>query len=204
MIITSEQLKDILRNCRNPEMWSELMNEILPIYGIEDLLAVASFVAQVGHESSHLNILEENLNYSAEGLLRVFPKYFRDPEIAKRYARNPNAIASRVYANRMGNGDESSGDGWKYRGRGAIQCTGKQNYEKCSLELFDNAILLDEPDMLLEPRYALMSACWFWRSRNLNEFAHDIIATTKKINGGTHGLQDRTELYELAQEILDA
>lgn len=111
-----ERLKKILPECREPEKWAAVLNEELPKYGINTRARIAAFLGQVGHESAHLNVLVENLNYSADGLRRVFPMYFPTDALAKEYARRPAAIASRVYANRMGNGDEKSGDGWRYRG----------------------------------------------------------------------------------------
>ena len=133
---------------------------------------------------------------------KAFPKYFTDDRIAARYARQPKWIASRVYANRMGNGSERSMDGWKYRGRGLIQITGKNNYRQCSVDLFGDDRLLDNPDLLLEPRYALLSALWFWDKMDLNRFANDVVRTTRIVNGGKKGLAHRMEIYNRAMEIL--
>ena len=135
------------------------LTETCMMYGISTHIRVASFLAQIYHESAlRLNPVE-NLNYSADRLLEVFGKYFTPAQSAQ-YARQPERIANRVYANRMGNGDELSGDGWKYRGRGLIQITGKENYRNCGAALGVN--LIDLPDKLLEPNYAVMSAGWFW------------------------------------------
>lgn len=201
-MVTAEQLKFILPNCKDPENWSFELSTELPNYDIVSKERIASFLAQTGHESADYNVLEENLNYSAQGLRKVFPKYFPDDRIAARYARQPKWIASRVYANRMGNGSEQSMDGWKYRGRGLIQITGKNNYRQCSAELFGDDRLLDNPDLLLEPRYALLSALWFWDKMDLNRFANDVVRTTRIVNGGKTGLAHRMEIYNRAMEIL--
>lgn len=168
----------------------------------ENKKRIASFVAQIAHESGGFNFVSENLNYSAEGLQKTFKKYFPDPAIAAQYARKPEMIANRVYANRMGNGDEKSGDGFKFRGRGLIQLTGKENYTN-----FAKAINkpLDEAVKYLEtPEGAVASAGWFWNSRQLNEWADkdDFVGMTKRINGGTIGLEDRKHHYELVMEAL--
>jgi putative chitinase len=163
----------------------------------------AHFIGQCGHETGNWKIFTENLNYSSEGLLKTFPRYFKTKEDADRYARNPQMIANRVYANRMGNGPEESGDGWKYRGRGSLQVTGKNNYEA-----FGNAIkdmrVLQEPDLLLS-RYILDSAKWYfdrnnvWRYCNKTDDAN-IMAVSRFVNIGNpdsklipHGMPDRTE-----------
>lgn len=151
------------------------------------------FLAQVAHESGGFNHVEENLNYSAAALLRVFPKYFT-PQQASEYARKPMAIANRVYANRMGNGDEFSGDGFRYCGRGLIQLTGKNNYTAFAKDLLGDQweLLIKEPGTIsADPNYAALSAAWFWNKNKLGEVSHDIELTTKRINGGLHGLDDR-------------
>lgn len=202
-VLTAEKLKAILPACREPNEWVIELNQNLPNYDITTKERIASFLAQTGHESGDFNILEENLNYSLQGLLKIFPKYFANEQIAAKYARQPKLIASRVYANRMGNGDESTGDGWKYRGRGLIQITGKNNYAACSKDLFgDEKRLLENPDLLLEKKYALLSALWFWKKMNLNKYANDILQTTKLVNGGTNGLKHRQEIYERALKVL--
>jgi putative chitinase len=158
----------------------------------------AAFLAQLAHESGGFNIVIENLNYSADGLLRVFPKYFPTRELANQYARNPEKIANRVYANRMKNGDEKSGDGWKFRGRGLIQITGRDNYTRFaqSLEMDLDATV----EYLETPSGACVSAGWFWDTNKLNVFCdrNDFIGLTKRINGGTNGLADRQHHYEVA------
>jgi len=162
----------------------------------------AAFLAQLAHESGGFNIVIENLNYSADGLLRVFPRYFATIEIANQYARNPEKIANRVYANRMKNGDEKSGDGWKFRGRGLIQITGRDNYTKFAQSL---EMDLDATVSYLEtPSGASVSAGWFWDTNKLNSYCdkNDFIGLTKRINGGTNGLADRQHHYDVALKHL--
>ena len=163
---------------------------------------IASFLAQIAHESGGFNFTKENLNYSADGLQKVFGKYFSDAATAAAYARQPAKIANRVYANRMGNGDEASGDGYKFCGRGLIQLTGKDNYTKYAAAVQKS---LDDAVAYLEtPAGAASSAGWFWDVNKLNEFADkdNIIGMTKRINGGTNGLDDRLALYNTALAAL--
>jgi putative chitinase len=155
----------------------------------------AMFLAQLAHESGNFRFVEENLNYSADALERVFRKYFPTREFAEQYARQPEKIANRVYANRMGNGDESSGDGWKYRGRGLIQLTGLNNYANYAMQADTEA--LTRPEILTEPEYAADSAGWFWMVNRLNAMADtgDVRAVTRRVNGGFNGLKDREDKY---------
>lgn len=161
----------------------------------------AAFIAQAGHESGYFRAVSENLNYGAKGLLGTFPKYF-DVSSAAAYERQPEKIANKVYASRMGNGDEASGDGWKYRGRGLIQLTGKNNYEACGKALGVN--LIDNPDWATTPDGSVATAMWFWMKNKLHTFADadDIKGMTKKINGGFIGLEDRLAHYEKAKAVL--
>lgn len=201
-MIDADSLRAILPNCKDPVTWAEELSIELPQYNITTAEEISSFIAQTGHESAHYNILVENLNYSKDGLRKIFGKYFPTDQLAMQYAKNPPMIASRVYANRMGNGDEASREGWKYRGRGLIQCTGKRNYQSCSQFLFQDDRLLDEPDYLTEYKYAILSACWYWTVNKLNNYASDVKATTKLVNGGYHGLDDRSAIYERAMACL--
>jgi len=171
-------------------------------YEINTILRKSAFIAQVGHESGGLRFTKENLNYSAEGLLDVFPKYFKTLTLAKMYAHNPVKIANRVYANRMGNGNEVSGDGWKHKGYGLIQLTGRLNQAEFAA---DFEMLLDEAVLYLQTDLgATMSAGWFWNKHHLNDFADnsDIRGMTKIINGGTIGLPERLNLFIQVQTIL--
>ena len=202
-MITVEQFNDMFPKNKNAQSWTTAMVAVLPTYDINTPERIASFLAQCGHESGGFTVLQENLNYSAEGLNKIFKKYFPTLESAQPYARKPELIANKVYANRMGNGDEQSGEGYRYRGRGPIQLTGKDNYTACSDFLFQDDTLLKDPDMLLDPEYALHSACWFWWKNDLNTFADsaDLLTMTKRINGGTIGLDDRIAHYNHAMEI---
>lgn len=187
------------------EAWLPVFEEHLPKYNINTPERVAGFLSQTAYESNYYRTFTENLNYSEARLLVIFKKYF-NAQTAKQYARKPEAIANRVYANRLGNGPESSGDGWKFRGRGAIQTTGKSNYGECSEFLFnDRNILLDKPELLAQTNGIVQSAIWYWVTRDLNELAdkRDVKAMTLRINGGTHGLSARTVLFNRMIAILD-
>ncbi|NBP54977.1 glycoside hydrolase family 19 protein [bacterium] len=181
--------------------WFLSLNTILPKYGINNLNRVAAFLAQTAHESGKYKFLQENLNYSDKGLLKTFPKYFNESNVMD-YARKPEAIANRVYANRMGNGPEESGDGWLYCGRGLIQLTGKNNYTAFAKSI--EFPVEELADYLMTFDGAVTSACWFWHKNNLNDFADtgDLVMMTKKINGGTIGLEDRVKHYNHAIEVL--
>jgi len=166
------------------------LNLMIPKYSISTNLRISHFLSQILHESAGFTFLKENLNYSAQGLLAVFPKYFT-PDLATQYERNPEKIADRVYANRMGNGDEASGEGFKYCGRSFIQITGKENYQSISTDL--KVDFVKNPVLLESYNYALEASCWFWTKKNLNVYADkdDIETITKIINGGLNGLSDR-------------
>jgi putative chitinase len=178
----------------------EPLNNALQHFQINTPDRIAMFMAQVGHESGGLTHIEENLNYRAERLPVVFPRYFRDVNPSA-YARNPEKIANRVYANRMGNGPESSGDGYRYRGRGLIQLTGHDNYARFANDM--GMSVEEAVEYLSTPEGAAMSAAWFWSKNGLNEIADrgDVVAATKKINGGTIGLADRQAHYSEALHI---
>ena len=181
----------------------DALNKVLPEYKIDTRLRICHFLAQVIHESGHFKYKSENLNYSASALRSVFGKYFKTDTIANEYARKPEKIANRVYANRMGNGDEASGDGWNYRGRGLIQLTGKTNYANCGKSI--GLDLISDPDLLTKSAEACVrSACWFWKINNLNALADKDSATsiTKRINGGTNGLADRNKILNLAKSVI--
>jgi putative chitinase len=185
-------------NRENAEKFLPFIQGACKAYDITTPKRVAGFLSQIGHESGGLAMLEENLNYKAETLMRVWPKRFPTLEFAQQYARNPQKIANSVYANRMGNGDEASGEGWKYRGRGLKQLTGKDNYRAFSKAIGTDFVA--SPDLLLEPVNAALSAGWFWSANNLNALADngDVPGMTKRINGGTIGLEQRQALYAKA------
>lgn len=202
MILTVEQLAQIIKDNAYVDEWHEALNELLPEYNIDTKLRIAAFLAQCAHESANFIVLKENLNYRWQSLRKTFPKYFSTDDLAKQYEKQPQRIANRVYASRMGNGPESSGDGWKYHGRGLIQLTGKNNYQE-----FANSIdmpLDDVSHYLVSFEGATESACWFWRKNNLNRFADtgDMEKLTRAINGGLIGYEDRLKHYEHALKVL--
>jgi putative chitinase len=201
-MITLNQLKQIIPDNPNVEQWQQALDQLLPEYNINTPERIAAFLAQCAHESAGFSAIRENLNYKAESLQKVFAKYFPTAQLAQQYAKQPEKIANRVYANRMGNGDESSGDGWRYCGRGLIQLTGKNNYQAFADSL--GSTLEEVVEYLTTFEGAVQSACWFWESNNLNELADlgDIKAMTKRINGGYIGLEDRLRHYEHIKEIL--
>jgi putative chitinase len=189
----------------NTDEWYAILAEMLPKYEINTVNRVAGFIAQCSHESVGFTVLHENLNYSADGLNKIFPKYFvKAGRDATAYARQPEKIANIVYASRMGNGDTASGDGWRYRGRGVIQLTGKDNYTNFGKSIHLTAA--ETSDYLETKRGALESACWYWKTNGLNATAdaQDIVAMTKKINGGTIGLEDRKAHFKHALQVLAA
>lgn len=198
-----EMLKEMGVSSHDAEQYIHHLEKALPKYGIADSrLRLAHFFSQVLHESGCMRFDMENLNYSSEALRKVFGKYFTTKAEADAYARQPEKIANRVYANRMGNRGETSGDGWKYRGRGLIQLTGRINYQAFAEWVGDEAIL-NEPDRV-SSEYAVQSAVFFWDKNNLNRFADkdDVVGLTRKINGGENGLAHRRELLNKAHGLL--
>ena len=200
MDITLEKLQMAVPQCKQPVLWVEAFNQHIP--STWDKNQVARFLAQCAHESSSFNITKENLNYSEAGLLKIFPKYFGEGKAnPAEYARNPKKIANRVYANRMGNGDEASGDGYSYCGRGLIQLTGKDNYRQFSIATYGDDRILTEPDAVASPDLALQSALWFWKKNKLENIS-DYVLLTKKINGGTIGIDHRQEMLTKFLSVL--
>ena len=191
--VTTEALADI---------WSEPLSETCEDFGIDTPWRIAGFISNVAHESGGLRTVKENLFYSAERLMAVFGKYFPTIEIAKTYAMQPERIANRVYANRMGNGDEASGDGYKFSGKGLIQLTGKNNFLAYSLACDNEA--LQYPQIVELPKYAAESAGWFWHSNGLNALAdaQDVQGMCRRINGGLNGLADRQLKYTQVMDYL--
>lgn len=199
-----DKFKAIIGNNPYAEHWHEALCQILPDYDINTVPRVAAFLGQTMVESAGYTAIKENLNYQAASLMRVWPRYFPDMETANRYAHNQEMIANRAYANRMGNGPEESGDGWKFCGRGLIQLTGKSNYEAFAQSTGQS---LDEAaEHLTTFEGCVQSACWFWEANNLNAVADsgDIVTMTKKINGGTLGLEERQNHYHRALQVLGA
>ena len=202
---TKEMLGEMIGKNPYLEQWHHAICEILPVYDINTPERVSAFIAQCAHESGNFKFLKENLNYKAASLRKVFPKYFTDDAIANDYANRSNkqeAIASRIYDNRMGNGDEASGDGFRYLGRGLIQLTGKNNYTLFAASI--DTPVEEIPEYLQTFEGAIQSACWFWEQNNLNPIADkgDILTLTKRINGGTIGLEDRIKHYKHALHVL--
>ena len=200
-ILTLDQLQQMIKN-PYVEDWYEALEQLLPDYDINTPHRVAHFVAQCAHESNNFLFIKENLNYRAASLRKVFPKYFPTDALAAEYANRPERIANRVYANRMGNGDEASGDGWRYCGRGLIQLTGKDNYTFFAGSL---GIPVEEASEYLQTfEGAAQSACFFWESNNLNRFAdaNDVRGLTRAINGGYIGLEDRIKHTNHALHVM--
>jgi putative chitinase len=182
--------------------WLEPLNAAMFRFAIDTPQRAAAFIGQCAHESANFATLTENLNYSAQALCRVWPRHFPTPEAAAPYHRKPEAIANRAYANRMGNGPEASGDGWQYRGRGLIQLTGKDNYRLASDSL--GVDLVANPDAVTQPATAALTAAWFWSKHELNALADrgDNQAISRRINGGTHGMDDRLQRTATALALL--
>jgi putative chitinase len=205
MELTKDQLKQLLPKNPYIDQWHNALSQLLPDYEINTPQRIAAFIAQCAHESGEFMFLKENLNYRAPTLRKLFSKYFPTDELANEYANKPNkqaAIANRIYANRMGNGPEESGDGFRYCGRGLIQLTGKDNYSWFAASL---GIPVEEAAEYLQTfEGAAQSACWFWETNNLNKWADagDIKELTRRINGGYIGLEDRVKHYEHALHVL--
>jgi putative chitinase len=201
--MNTEQLAKILKmKPAKAGEWIDAINETFEKFDISTPERQACFLGQCAHESGGFTALSENLNYSAASLCRVWPKRFPTITDGQICERNPEKIANRVYASRMGNGDEESGEGYAYRGRGLIQLTGKSNYEACGKAL--DVDLIENPDLVATPQYAALSAGWFWNKNKLNAYADkgDMEGLTKKINGGTHGIEDRVARTQLAIDVL--
>jgi putative chitinase len=201
-ILSRDQLAQLIPGNPYVDYWHSAMDRCLPDYDINTPQRIAMFVAQCAHESGNFRVLKENLNYRAESLTKVWPRYFPNLDIAKQYAHKQEAIANRAYANRMGNGPEESGDGWRYCGRGLIQLTGKDNYTRFAMSI--ETPVEEIPAYLGTFEGAVQSACWFWETNNLNQWCDqgDVMTVTKKINGGTLGLADRQKHYQHALHVL--
>jgi putative chitinase len=199
-MMTPEQLKKL----HIDEQWMQPLNETFARFDISTPARQASFIGQASHESGNFKTLEEDLRYRAETLMRVWPKRFPTLEFAKQYEKNPKKIANSVYSNRMGNRDEASGDGHRFRGRGLFQLTGHANYYHAGTACGEDFVI--NPDLVATPRYAAMTAGWFWNTHKLNQYAdaRDYVTMTKKINGGTIGLADRQKHIAHALEVLIA
>lgn len=206
-MITATQLKNILNRATDGdvEKYLKWFNTFFVRYAIDTPARKAAFIAQVGHESNHLKSVEENINYSANGLRQTFGKYFTTDEAARQHARQPEKIANTVYANRLGNGTTATGDGWRFRGRGLLQITGRANYNNMSKQI--GIDFISHPEKLATPEYAAQSACCWWQTKGLNTLCdtandEDFKQITRTINGGYNGLADRQELWNRAKNVL--
>ncbi len=204
MEISQEQLRSCIGNNPYLDHWCHALNTILPDYGIDTPQRVAAFIAQCAHESGNFQFLTENLNYRAVTLRKLFNKYFPTDELAQQYEKKPEKIANRIYGGRMGNGPEETGDGFRYCGRGLIQLTGRNNYEAFADSIESTPEEVSEYLGTFEG--AVQSACWFWETNNLNQYADsdDIKTMTKRINGGFIGLEDREKHYAHAKHVFGA
>lgn len=208
-ILDPARLRAFLPEAARAEEWSEALAQAMDRFEIITVDRIAAFLAQVAHESAGLARLVEGLNYSARGLMKTWPKRFPNLEKALSYERQPEKLANYVYARRLGNGDEKSGDGWRFRGRGLLQITGRGNYRSCGQAL--GLTLEDSPEVLETPQLAALSAAQFWQSRGLNELADDrnddnddadFRSICLIINGGRQGLDARRALWKKAKEAL--
>lgn len=200
--LTLGQLQEMVPGNAHIDHWYDALEKILPDYEINTPQRIAAFVAQCAHESGGFNFIKENLNYRAVSLRKTFGKYFPTDELAQQYANKGEMIANRVYANRMGNGNEASGDGYRYCGRGLIQLTGKDNYTRYAEST--GQTVEEASEHLTTFEGCVQSAAWFWEANNLNQWADkgDIVTLTKRINGGTIGLEDRIKHYNHALHVL--
>jgi len=198
-MVSPEQLKQL----HIGEQWVDALNETFQRFNILTPVQQASFIGQAAHESGNFKMLVENLNYRAETLMKVWPKRFPTLEFAKQYERDPKKIANSVYANRMGNRDEASGDGFRFRGRGLFQTTGHAGYYHAGQALGEDFVM--NPDLVSTSKYAALTAGFFWNTHKLNQYAdtRDFTMMTKKINGGTIGLNDRIKHINHALEVLN-
>ena len=197
-MVNSEQLKELTIAVE----WVDALNATFERFDISNALRQAAFIGQAGHECGNFRIMEENLNYRAETLMKVWPRRFPTLEFAKEYERNPKKIANMVYANRMGNRDEASGDGYRFRGRGAFQTTGHSGYYHAGQALGEDFVM--NPDLVATPTYAALTAGFFWDTHKLNQYAdsRNYKAMTKKINGGLIGYEERVKHINHALEVL--
>jgi putative chitinase len=197
-VVTSEQLQQLGIGAE----WVDALNETFQRFNINDVNQQGAFIGQCSHESNHFKALQENLNYKAETLHKLWPNRFPTMEVAQQFAGQPQKIANKVYGSRMGNRDESSGDGFRFCGRGLVQITGHDAYWHCGQAL--GVDLVQHPELAATPKYAALSAGWFWNTHNCNALsdAQDWTGLTKKINGGTFGLNERVFLTQKAIKVL--
>jgi putative chitinase len=202
----AQTLRQIMPNNPDPERWAQAFTAAFDQYGITTPVQQAAFLAQCGHESNDCRAVVENLNYSADALSHLFGKYFPG-QLEQQYHRKPEQIANRIYANRMGNGPESSGDGWRYRGRGPIQMTGKDNYAAFAAESGFDAV--NHPELVEEPEAGAAAAGFWWKRNHANRYADDVVAVSRLVNLGNpgaraepHGMDDRRARWNRARTTL--
>ena len=205
MRLTESQLRRIMQRANNDNVkaFVATFNKWCDQFGITTERRAAGLLCQIAVETGELGTLKENMNYSAERLLQVFPKYFPTRALAEQYAHQPQRIGSRVYANRMGNGSEASGDGYAFRGRGCLQLTGRSAYKRYNDSVYCNGDLMSHPEWLEQYPGALKSAMWFWKTNNLNRYADvdNISGLSKVVNGGTNGLAQRLYYWRVCKRI---
>lgn len=208
-MLTADTLKKVFPRCPTPDVWAKALQAACDKFEINTRLRLCSFLAQIGHESDQFTTLVESLKYTAPRLMKVWPKRFPDLASATPYAMNEQKLGNFVYANRNGNGDTASGDGFRYRGRGLIQLTGRSNYQEAGKAI--GVDLVKKPDLLTQPAYAALSAGWYWQSRGLNALAddqtgdddlEDFRKITCRINGGYVGVQERFALFKQIRALL--
>ena len=202
-MLTLNQIKQFCPKHKQPQLLVDTLNKFLPLYGITTKEQIACFLSQCSHESAGFSRLSENLNYSAAGLCATWKKRFPTMASAKPYTRSPEKIANKVYCDRLGNGNEASGDGWKYRGRGLIAITGKYNYQKFAD--YAKKPLSECIDYCSTLEGAIESACWFWKENNLNRFVDtdNFEGLTKAINGGLIGYSSRKVIYDQVKNLIN-
>jgi putative chitinase len=208
-ILTETRFAAFLPDAPDIPRWTRVLNDAMDRFDVRTLHRVAAFLAQIAHESDEFRRVVENLNYTAKRLMQVWPKRFTNLAKARRYERQPKKLANYVYANRLGNGDEASGDGWRFRGRGLLQITGRGNYRATAQALA--LPLEDNPELLEQPGVAALAAAHFWKSRGLNELAddrntdnddEDFVTISVIINGGRTGLESRKRYWARAKAVL--
>jgi putative chitinase len=208
-ILTETRFAAFLPDAPDIPTWTRVLNDAMDRFDVRTLHRVAAFLAQIAHESDEFRRVVENLNYTAKRLMQVWPKRFTSLAKARRYERQPKKLANYVYANRLGNGDEASGDGWRFRGRGLLQITGRGNYRATAQALA--LPLEDNPELLEQPGVAALAAAHFWKSRGLNELAddrntdnddEDFVTISVIINGGRTGLESRKRYWARAKAVL--
>lgn len=203
-MITPDQFQQLFPDAPDADQWCQVIEELLPRYNIDTPERVSAFLSQCAVETGGWRKFEENMNYSADRIMQVWPRIF-DRELALQCHRNPEMVGNHAYANRMGNGGPETGDGWKYRGRGPIHLTGRRNYTMFAETFDDPSLIIETPDVVAEDKHiSLISALWFWDINNLNDLAdvRQITKLSRKVNGGDHGLPQRIALFQSTLDLI--